>query len=420
MQKKGFIKKMTAVVLAASMCVPCVSAAASEGEKKTIHIYSMKIEIDEGLKALTEKYTETHPDVEFVIESTSNDFFTGLKTKFTGGSAPDIFSMAGYSDIVTWQSHLADLTDEPWTADVIDAARNISETGDGKVYAFPLAVEGSAYMYHTDLFEEAGVTEMPTTPAELEEAIKKVTDAGVCDYPLIENYLEWYQAGTFFLNYAIAAQDDPLALIEDLNSGEADLLNNEYFQQMADFFTLEASLCNNEATTDFNTQTSNFATKKAAMTFGGNWAQPTLDAVDPDLQVALAPVPVFEDPEKNGNIYLNASYWGVNKDSEALEEIKEFLNWLATDPEGQEGITKTLQLIPGFTTFEADAESCGLLGQSVAKYIKEGKTLGAYSAYYPDGGLETFGNEVCKFIAGASSKEEFLQSIQDEWANLAN
>ena len=426
MENRKF-KKALALALAAAMTTGlagCAGGSSDEGgsdssETKTIYIYQKKVEIDEGLKTLTEKYTETHPDVEFRIESTSNDYYTGLKTKFAGGGAPDIFSIDGYSDIITWQTYLADLSGEEWVGDIIDAAQEMMTTEDGKTYAFPLAVEGSGYMYNVDLFEQAGITEMPTTPGGLQEMVAALEEAGVCDYALIENYNEYYQPANFFLNYAIAAQDDPLALIDQLNNGEADLVNNEYFNQFADFLMTESELCNNETTTDFNTQTSNFATGRAAMTFGGNWAQPTMDDVNPDLNLALTLVPVFEDAAKNDSIYISASYWGVNKESEVYDEVLEFLNWLATDPEGQAGITDTLQLIPGFTSFEANDETIGTLGRSVADYISEGKVLGIYSAYYPDGGLETLGNVVCEYIAGQMSKEEFLQAIEDEWYNLA-
>lgn len=403
---------------AASTAASTAASSADAGETKTIKIYSNKVEIDEGLKTLTAAYTKEHPNIQFEVESTSNDFYTGLKAKFASDSAPDLFTIQGYSDVMTWQSHLADLSDESWTGDMLDAAKSIIQTDDGKIYTFPLAVEGSAYMYNKDYFEKAGVTTMPTTPDELKAAIQKVKDANVCAYPLIENYAEYYQPANFFLNYAFAAQDDPLALIKQLNEGTADLKNNKYFQEFADFLTLEATLCDNSTTTDFNTQTSNFASGQAAMTFGGNWAQPTLDAVDPNLNCALTPVPVFSDASKNDKIYISGTYWGVNKDSDALPEVKEFLNWLAKDAEGQKGITTTLQLIPGFSTFSADTSAMGALGKDVAKYVEEGKVLGIYSAYYPDGGLETLGNEVCKFIAGKETRDEFLDAIQTEWKSL--
>lgn len=50
----------------------------------------------------------------------SDNYATSLKTKFSGGDAPDIFSIQGYSDALVWQSQLADLTGEPFTSEMID------------------------------------------------------------------------------------------------------------------------------------------------------------------------------------------------------------------------------------------------------------------------------------------------------------
>ena len=87
-----------------------VASQAADGEEKTIYIYQMKTEIQDALEKVCEVYSESHPGVKFVCESASDNYATSLKTKFSGGDAPDIFSIQVYSDALVWQSQLADLT----------------------------------------------------------------------------------------------------------------------------------------------------------------------------------------------------------------------------------------------------------------------------------------------------------------------
>lgn len=64
-------------------------------------------------------------------------------------------------------------------------------------------------------------------------------------------------------------------------------MGNKVFEELADFITFEYALDTNPSTTDFNTQTSLVGSGDMAITIGGNWSQPTYDAINPDLPVSL-------------------------------------------------------------------------------------------------------------------------------------
>ena len=340
-----------------------------------------------------------------------------MKTKFSGGDAPDIFSIQGYSDALVWQSQLADLTGEPFTSEMIDtSAENV--TLDGKVVAFPLSVEAAGYVYNTALFEQAGITKVPTTKEELAEDVQKLAAAGV-SAPISETYMDWYQLGNFMINLGFAGQEDPKAFIDGLSDGSASFVGNKVFEELADFITFEYALDTNPSTTDFNTQTSLVGSGDMAITIGGNWSQPTYDAINPDLPVSLMGIPYSSDEKENDQLYLVGTYWGVNKDSENLDTVKDFINWLVTSDEGKECITKTLQLIPAYNNMEADADSIGTLGKAVSDYMAAGKVDNIYYTFYPDGFAQAAGEAVQKLGAGKSTNEEFLQELQDAWDNLS-
>ena len=125
------------------------------------------------------------------------------------------------------------------------------------------------------------------------------------------------------------------------------------------------------------------------------------------------------DEKENDQLYLVGTYWGVNKDSENLDTVKDFINWLVTSDEGKECMTKTLQLIPAYNNMEADADSIGTLGKAVSDYMAAGKVDNIYYTFYPDGFAQAAGEAVQKLGAGRSTNEEFLQELQDAWDNLS-
>ena len=45
-----------------------------------------------------------------------------------------------------------------------------------------------------------------------------------------------------------------------------------------------------------------------AITIGGNWSQPTYDAVDPNLPVSLMGIPYSSNEKENNQLYLVGTY----------------------------------------------------------------------------------------------------------------
>lgn len=393
------------------------ASASSESDVKTIHIYQMKIEIDEALKKTAEAYTALHPDVRFQIDSISDNYATGLKTKQASGELPDVFTILGNQDLKLWQSELEDLSDQAWTGDMIDIAREGITGDDGNIYGMPVSVEGYGYVYNKQLFRQAGIEEAPLTLSALQADAEKLKSAGI--QPLIGAYMDWYQAGNFLVNLGIARQPDPQAFLNGLFDGSATFVGNDIFRQVAEFIKYDYSQGKNGLSTSFNAQTTALMNSEVAMTLGGNWLQPTIDSHS-GLEMGLMPLPVNDNAEENDKLYMGVTgYWAINKDSEVKQEVKDFMNWLVATPEGQAHITKEMKMIPAFNSFSASEEDIGALGADLSRYIKEGKVYGSYNSYYPDGVAQAFGEAVQKLVAGKVDADGFLQELQNEWDRLA-
>ena len=400
---------MTMVLLSGS------TAMASTTGKQKVVLYNNKIEIVDALNRMAEAYNASHEGVELVVDTTgSDDYATTLKTRFAGGEEPDIFVITGTEQMMLWMENLEDLTDQPWVNDMVDVAKpNI--TYDGKVYGFPLGIEGYGYMYNKDLFAKAGIDKLPATLDELSQAVDKLKAIGI-EHPFVNTFGEWYQSGMFYFSAALAQQDDPSAFIDGLNDGSKTIAGNEAFTGLANMIAADFANCESPLNTDFSAQVSKFGSGAAAIAMGGTWNQPTLNDANKDLNAGLMPLPITADAAKNDVLYAGVTnYWAVNKNSPAKDAAKAFLNWLATDPEGQHYLTTEMVNIPAFKSVPVDSEAIGDLGQSLYEYLSAGKTLGIYNSRYTFAAAEAFGTTIQKYGAGMIDQEEFLKELQAAW-----
>lgn len=389
------------------------------GEVKTVTIFQFKTEIVDGLNELKVAFEKEHPGIKLDIQTVGGgaDYGAALKTKFASGDAPDIFSNGGYAEMEMWFDRLEDLSDQPWVADLVDMAKK-PMTKDGKVYGMPMNLEGWGYIYNKDLFAKAGITELPKTYSQLEEAAKKLEAIGVT--PFANAYQEWWLLGNQGINPAFALQDDPDAFIKGLNEGTATFVGNKYFEEWAKLMKLTLDHGNkNPLTTDYNTGISLLATGKAAMMQNGNWSQTEIDAINPDLNLGFLPMPLGDNAEENDKLNVGVpSNLVIHKDSPVKEEAKIFLNWFVTSDIGKEYIVKKFKFIPALKSIEATPEDMGDLGASVSEFVKAGKVLEKHSAKFPDGVAQEFAGSMQAYFAGKSDVKKMLEDMQASWDSL--
>lgn len=423
------IKKLplAAGILSASLlfATACSNNSASEVQKNgdgtgdlvVVDILQGKVEVANHLQELTDQYTKVHPNVTFNIQTVADP--TVLKTKFASGSAPDIFTLQGYQDTQTWKDKLEDLSDQPW---VKDAYENALEpmTMDGKIYGQPVNLEGYGLVYNKELFKKAGITVLPKTYSELEVAAKKLKDAGIT--PFSVGYGEWWVLGNHGLNMAFASQQDPDAFIKGLNGGTSHITGNEYFEKYLELVHLTVKYGNsNPLTTDYNTQVTLFATGETAMIQQGNWIQPMLDQIAPNMEVGILPIPLSDDPAIADKLPVGVpSNWVIHNGAPEADKqaAKDFLNWMVTSEEGKRALVEDFKYIPAFKSIEASAKAIGPLGEELNQKTKEGKTFSWEFAKYPDGAGQEFGATLQAFVGGNVSKEEALKALDSSWAKF--
>lgn len=145
------------------------------------------------LKKLAEEATEANIDgkgykVEVSMVAWDN-YYETFMTAVTAGTAPDIACEASTSpynyDQMGETLDLTPLYDE-WVKEGSDIAKEIPQAAwdfeknkDGELIALPFAVDGPGVVYNKEIFEKAGIKDMPETWDDFKEICGKILDNGV-------------------------------------------------------------------------------------------------------------------------------------------------------------------------------------------------------------------------------------------------
>ncbi|KQL33087.1 ABC transporter substrate-binding protein [Bacillus sp. FJAT-25509] len=391
----------------------------STGEKITLNIFQFKAEIAKDLEALAKEYQKENKNVTVKVQTVGGgaDYGAALKAQFASGNEPDIFNNGGYQEAVTWKDKLEDLSDQDWVKDLYPETEKPMTVG-GKLLGMPMNTEGYGFIYNKDLFDKAGITQLPKTLTELEATAKKLKDAGIT--PFSVGYGEWWILGIHLLNIPFAQQPDPDKFIADLNASKVKISDNDKFKEFIKLFDLTIKYGNkNPLTTDYNTQVTNFASGKTAMMQQGNWTQGMIDGITPNMKLGLLPMPINDDKNAMDKIPVGVpNNWVVNKNSKNKEEAKKFLNWMVSSDTGKKYIVEKFRFIPAVKTIEG--KGLGPIADDIQKYSTDGKVLSWNWFKYPNGATNEFGASMQAYVGGQKNPQQLLQSLQDSWDKLKN
>lgn len=380
----------------------------SQNEKKedvTIKMFQFKVEIADALSKLAEEYKkETGVTLEIETHGGGEDYGALLKAEFAGGSEPEIYNNGGFTALEPYMDRAADLSGESWVKNLIGAS--VAPTlVDGKQYGMPMNTEGYGLIYNKDLFAQAGITDMPKTLPQLEEAVKKLKSAGIVPFMSTN---EWWSLGIHLVNVAFAYQTDPVQFIEDVKAGNKTIKGDPVFQ---DWLKLVDLIFNNaqedKLTTDYATQVANFASGKAAMMQQGNWTQGDINKVNPNLNLGVLPLPIND---KEGSVLIGVpNNWIVNSKSEHPEEAKAFLEWLVTSDTGKRYLTSEFKFMPAVSNVTATKEDIGSIAVSIQE--QSGSAIGWHWDRFPDGVTQGFGAAMQEYMGAQINGDQLFEKL---------
>ncbi len=101
-----------------------------------------------------------------------------------------------------------------------------------------------------------------------------------------------------------------------------------------------------------------------------------------------------------------------NVTDEQRQWAKDFLNWLVSDPDGQDFIVNTCSMVSPFSSNTlAPADP---LGVSVKEYADAGALIPTYN-YLPDDHLSVLGAEFQKYLADQADRDAWAAAIETYW-----
>lgn len=407
-------KATLAITLAAAMAATAVPAMADD--KVSITIFNSKMEIQSQFEEMAEKYAEDN-GINIEVYYSNDTVAAHLATKYSSGD-PYTLAMVDAKDVYSLaKDHAIDMSDQEWVKNT-----NYAIGIDDQINGFPMCVEARGLIYNADAIEAiTGETFNPDdykTLDSFKELIEQLKEGGM-ETPTGIMKEDW-SLGGHFLSQVSEEQPDVEEFITKLHEGEADLINNEKFNSLMDFFDvmMENNYAKDSAIAAEREVTEMMlAEGEIAFMYGGNWDWSVINAYDYTENMGMMPIPQNTDDGTNEKLVGGGSkYFMIDSSDATTDEQRQaaldFLEWLADYEEGQKFITEDCALVPAFTNNEN--EVADPLGKSVKKYADEGAMIDNYN-YMPDDHISLCGAIFQKYLAGQMDRAEFATEIEDYW-----
>ena len=390
-----------ATVTAAVMAVSPVMAATE------LTVFNSKSEIQTQFEEEASEYSD-EKGVDMTVTMSNDPVITHMGTKYASND-PYVLSMVDAKDIYSLTpEHGIDLADTDAAKDT-DYAIEI----DGKVAALPFCVDARGVMYNKSAIEDITGEEFnPADYATLDDFTAPVAIMSE-DWSLAAHYLE----------QGVEEQEDPEAFIEQLLAGEADIINNEKFNSLMDTFDVLKQYNYVQggaaATADRNTSEDMLAWGDVAFMFGGNWDWSLIVQSESDSEMGMMPVPQNTDDGTNEKLVGGGSkYFFIDSSvsEEQQQAAKDFLDWMATDPDGQDFVSNTCALVSPYKSNTLDVSDP--LSVSVKAFADAGNLINNYN-FFPDDHITKCGATMQKYLGGEIDREELANELTEYWKGAA-
>jgi len=237
-------------------------------------------------------------------------------------------------------------------------------------FAYPMYV-------NMDILEASGVEAIPTTWSELEDAAKKITDAGYSAFALNlgttnANGIQNVFMGTGW-GSGISLKDDSGAYKTEGNEDLASLA--EMFKSLYDAGSLYPGI----STLEESEMTSNFAAGNCAFTV----ASAATMSQFTDINFEATTIPVKDGFTDQSGICYASWAVGISDSCENKEQAADFINFLlggadGTDGSASAGLAATMSAFPNSTVAEPDYSEAPEQFQSYYEVYKENYVINEF------------------------------------------
>jgi len=418
LSRRGFLAASAAAGLGMTVLSGCGGDSDGGSSSGTTTVEWWNISTTEPTKTvwagLAKKFEAQNPKVKVKIVQLENDAYKSKMTALTAsGKLPDIFHTWG-GGVLQQQVEaglVEDLTDrtKPWADGMLSVAKQ-PYLIDKKTYGIPFDIGMIGFWYNKALFEQAGISEAPTTWSGFLDAVRKLKAKNIAPIALAGKekwpgmyywaYLAMRTAGIQALQKANDDKDFTAPGLVQAGAHLDELVKLQPFQK--GFLGAAYSTPNGQAATMGN--------GKAAMELMGQWA-PVVEAdsgkgLGSDL--GFFPFPAVEGG-KGAITEVFGGGGGHALRKGAPQAAVDFLKFFASETTDLELVkkTNTLPVVPGAEKALSDPNT-----KAVQAQLKGATGFQLYldQAYDPAVGQEV-NDSVAALIAGSKSPEQVTQSI---------
>jgi len=356
---------------------------------------------------------KVYPNLDVRIEHISDNYEAVLKTKMASSNAPDIFCWQGYLAMAPFveDNKVADLSNEGFDKIVFP---NFLESGkkDGKQYGIPTMMQSLGLLYNKDVFEKAGITELPRTISALKEAVEKIKAIGV--QPFTSGLKDQWVCYDLFWFAQTPVIDDMMGWYNAMNEGTASFRTERTEEMFKLFDFIYENSGDKPLSSDFAEMCHQLASGKAAMAIQGDWAYEETQKIDPNANLGMIGLPVSEDPTEATIMADSAEILFVSEQSENKVAAIAFIKWMLSK-EGAEYLgsinktpsTSSLKPVIDLNPFAADA----------SKWINDGNKAVPFAwNFWAPGIMDVVGKNMQAYFSGSITLDEFFQDLDDQWA----
>jgi ABC-type glycerol-3-phosphate transport system substrate-binding protein len=277
MAKKA-VAALVAVATAAIVLSGCSAGGASDPDNKidgevkgSIKILTNRTDLvsDGTFDEYAAEFAKKYPGVKVAFEGV-NDYENSIKTRLNGSSYGDVLAVPAAVKPSQFEQFFEPLGKTDTFAEKYRYTAKHSY--DGTQYAIASGGNANGIVYNKRVFEEAGVTELPTTEDEWLTALRKIKDKGDA-IPLYTNYKDGWPLSQGMGSLG-AITNDPDAAIHMAE-------NKAPWTEGTDIYAIDSLLFDSVAqgltepdplTTDWETSKTDLGTGKIGAMILGSWA----------------------------------------------------------------------------------------------------------------------------------------------------
>ncbi|GAB3552001.1 extracellular solute-binding protein [Arthrobacter tumbae] len=367
------------------------------------------------------EFEEQYPDVTVDFEAIT-DYEGEVTTRLSTGDYGDVL---GIPNSVT-PDQLPQFFEPLGTVEEMkEQYRYVDKAAyDGTAYGMATFGNANGFLYNTAVWEEAGITETPTTPDEFLDALRAIQENTEA-IPYYTNYADGWPLGQWQGNRGISGDPETVNEMNSIDNPWSDgkeqyVLDGLLFDIVAEGLSEDDPL-----TTEWEGSKGMTATGEIATMALGSWAITQFEdaaeaaGVDPET-IGFMPFPYQENGtfySQTGGDFSNA----INVNSENKVAARAWVDWFANESgfaESQGAIPPQVdsELPESLSTFE----ELGVELIELTPAPAENATL--HSDIYNEAEIDLFGQiyrqQLVDVARGAADgdKESFFEDLNTRWA----